>query len=96
MPSKPIINLYKLNIKHLLVVDSLAVFNLKGITVDYVVLTQSPKLNLTRLIDSLKPKVIIADGNNYRSYVNRWEATCLKQKLPFYHTGKTGAYIINY
>jgi len=96
MPSKPIINLYKLNNKHLLVVDSLAVFNLKGITVDYVVLTQSPKLNLTRLIDSLKPKVIIADGNNYRSYVNRWEATCLKQKLPFYHTGKTGAYIINY
>ena len=96
MPSKPIINLYKLNNKHLLVVDSLAVFNLKGITVDYVVLTQSPKLNLTRLIDSLKPKVIIADGNNYRSYVNRWEATCLKQKLPFYHTGQTGAYIINY
>ncbi|MFQ3238601.1 MAG: competence protein ComEC [Olleya marilimosa] len=96
MPSKPIINLYKLNNKHLLVVDSLAVFNLKGITVDYVVLTQSPKLNLTRLIDSLKPKIIIADGNNYRSYVNRWEATCLKQKLPFYHTGKTGAYIINY
>ncbi|WP_339875853.1 ComEC/Rec2 family competence protein [Olleya marilimosa] len=96
MPSKPIINLYKFNNKHLLVVDSLAVFNLKGITVDYVVLTQSPKLNLTRLIDSLKPKVIIADGNNYRSYVNRWEATCLKQKLPFYHTGQTGAYIINY
>lgn len=96
MPSKPIINLYKLNNKHLLVVDSLAVFNLKGITVDYVVLTQSPKLNLTRLIDSLKPKVIIADGNNYRSSVNRWEATCLKQKLPFYHTGQTGAYIINY
>jgi len=96
IPSKPITNLYKLNNKHLLVVDSLAVFNLKGITVDYVVLTQSPKLNLTRLIDSLKPKVIIADGNNYRSYVNRWEATCLKQKLPFYHTGKTGAYIINY
>lgn len=96
MPSKPIINLYKLNNKHLLVVDSLAVFNLKGITVDYVVLTQSPKLNLTRLIDSLKPKVIIADGNNYKSYVKRWEATCLKQKLPFYHTGKTGAYIINY
>ncbi|WP_028283356.1 ComEC/Rec2 family competence protein [Olleya marilimosa] len=96
IPSKPITNLYKLNNKHLLVVDSLAVFNLKGITVDYVVLTQSPKLNLTRLIDSLKPKVIIADGNNYRSYVNRWEATCLKQKLPFYHTWKTGAYIINY
>ncbi|MEL0644144.1 ComEC/Rec2 family competence protein [Olleya sp. Ti.3.14] len=94
--SKPVTNLYKLDNKHVLVVDSLSVFNVKGITIDYVVLTQSPKLNLERLIDSLKPKVIIADGNNYRSYVNRWEATCLKQKLPFYYTGKTGAYIINY
>jgi competence protein ComEC len=94
--SKPVTNIYKLDNKHVLVIDSLSVFNVKGITIDYVVLTQSPKLNLERLIDSLKPKVIIADGNNYRSYVNRWEATCLKQKLPFYHTGKTGAYIINY
>lgn len=94
IPSQPLQAIYKLKNKHLLIVDSLGVYNLKGLKVDFVLLTQSPKVNLDRLIDSLKPKVIIADGNNYKSYVKQWSNTCKKQKLPFYHTGKTGAYII--
>lgn len=94
IPSQPLQAIYKLKNKHLLIVDSLGVYNLKELKVDFVLLTQSPKVNLDRLIDSLKPKVIIADGNNYKSYVKQWSNTCKKQKLPFYHTGKTGAYII--
>jgi len=96
LKSDSITSLYKLKNEHFLVIDSLGVFNVKNIKIDYVLLTQSPKLNLTRLIDSLKPKAIIADGNNYKSYVKRWHETCKKQKLPFYQTGKTGAYIIDY
>ncbi|QCE40702.1 ComEC/Rec2 family competence protein [Psychroserpens sp. NJDZ02] len=92
--SKPVNVLYKLKDKHILIVDSLGVYNIKNITIDYVLLTQSPKLNLERLIDSLKPKAIIVDGNNYKSYISRWRQTCKKQKLPFYQTGKTGAFII--
>ncbi len=94
--SDSISSLYKLKNQHLLVVDSLGVFNVKNIKIDYVLLTQSPKLNLTRLIDSLKPKTIIADGNNYKSYIKRWSKTCKKQKLPLYQTGKTGAFILEY
>ncbi|MGB6269157.1 MAG: ComEC/Rec2 family competence protein, partial [Olleya sp.] len=52
-------SIYKLNNQHVLVVDSLGVYNVKGVKIDYVLLTQSPKLNLTRLIDSLQPKAII-------------------------------------
>ena len=89
-------SIYKLKNKHVLIVDSLGVFNVKNITIDYVLLTQSPKLNLERLIDSLHPKTIIADGNNYKSYIKRWSNTCKKHKLPFYQTGKTGAFIIEY
>jgi len=94
IPSQPLQAIYKLKNNYLLIVDSLGVYNLKGVKIDFVLLTQSPKVNLDRLIDSLKPKVIIADGNNYKSYVKQWSNTCKKQKLPFYHTGKTGAYII--
>ncbi|QXP61113.1 ComEC/Rec2 family competence protein [Olleya sp. HaHaR_3_96] len=92
--SKPVNALYKIKNKHILIVDSLGVYNVKNIKIDYVLLTQSPKLNLERLIDSLKPKAIIADGNNYKSYITRWHQTCKKQELPFYQTGKTGAFII--
>ncbi|RLJ67447.1 competence protein ComEC [Lacinutrix venerupis] len=78
-----------------LIIDSLGVYNLKKIKPHYVLITQSPKINLNRLIDSLKPKQIIADGSNYKSYIARWKATCLKQKIPFHYTGEKGAFILN-
>jgi competence protein ComEC len=59
-----------------------------------ILLTQSPKLNLERLIDSLHPIQIIADGNNYKSYVKRWKATCIHKKIPFHSTYEKGAYFI--
>ena len=88
-------NVYQFQNKTLLIVDSLGVYTVKRFQPDYVLLRNSPRLNLERLIDSIHPKYIIADGSNYKSYVKRWEATCIKRKLPFYYTGKTGAFIIN-
>ncbi|PKQ43879.1 ComEC/Rec2 family competence protein [Confluentibacter flavum] len=88
--------IYLLNSKTLLVIDSLGVYNIKSFEPDYVLLRQSPQLNLNRLIDSIKPKYIIADGSNYKSYLEHWEAICQKRKLPFHQTSKKGAFIINY
>tara|TARA_R100000306_G_scaffold15474_1_gene19924 strand:+ start:6619 stop:8655 length:2037 start_codon:yes stop_codon:yes gene_type:complete len=84
---------FSYNKQNILVLDSLAVYP-KSIKIDIVLLTQSPKINLERLIDSLKPNHIIADGNNYKTYVTRWRNTCEKKKLPFYHTGTKGAFIL--
>src|SRR5690554_3302735 len=80
--------------KSVLVVDSLSVYTVKNTFPEIVLLTQSPKLNLERLIDSLQPRLIIADGSNYPSYVSRWRATCEKRKLPFHHTTTEGALVI--
>ncbi|WP_396601935.1 ComEC/Rec2 family competence protein [Algibacter sp. R77976] len=88
--------IYQLNNKHVLVIDSLGVYNLKSVKPEYILLRQSPKINLNRLIDSLNPKQIIADGSNYKSYIKRWEAICTKRKLPFHQTSKKGAFILNY
>ncbi|OYX27574.1 MAG: competence protein [Flavobacteriales bacterium 32-35-8] len=90
---KPI---YMLNNKTLFVIDSLGIYNIKSFQPDYVLLIQSPKINLNRLIDSIKPKYIIADGSNYTSYLDHWEAICKKRKLPFHQTSKKGAFIIDY
>ncbi len=92
----PIQSVYKLNKKILFVIDSLGVYNVKSFSPDYVLLRQSPKINLNRLIDSIKPKFIIADGSNYKSYIENWEAICRKRKLPFHQTSKKGSFIINY
>ncbi len=81
--------------KTIVIIDSLSVYPTIKNGVDFVILRNSPRLHLERMIDSLNPKNIIADGSNYTSYVNRWRESCQKRKLPFYHTGKEGAFNID-
>jgi competence protein ComEC len=87
-------SIYKINNKLLLTIDSLSVFNVSSFKPDYLLLRNSPRINLVRMIDSLKPELIIADGSNYKSYLKRWKETCKKQKIPFYQTSKKGAFIL--
>lgn len=73
----------------ILILDSLGVYP-KNSTPDIVVLTQSPKINLERMFQTLKPEIVVADGSNYRTYISLWETTCLKNKIPFQATGEKG------
>ncbi|WP_400076702.1 ComEC/Rec2 family competence protein [Winogradskyella sp. R77965] len=87
-------SVYQFKKKTLLVIDSLGVY--KGISFqpNYVLLRNSPRLNLNRVIDSLKPEQIIADASNYKSYAKRWKVTCKHKKIPFHYTNEKGAFII--
>lgn len=85
--------MYQFNEALILVVDSLGVYNVP-FKPSIVLLRDSPKINLERLIDNLQPQQIIVDGSNYRSYVDRWKATCTIKKLPFHHTYEMGAFIL--
>ena len=87
-------NVYQFKNKKILIVDSLGVYQVNNFKPDILILQQSPKINLTRLIDSLKPQLIIADGSNYKSYIKYWGETCEQKNTPFYHTGQKGAYIL--
>ncbi|WP_282124614.1 ComEC/Rec2 family competence protein [Algibacter mikhailovii] len=89
-------SVYQFNNEKLLIIDSLGIYKVKSFRPDYVLLRQSPKINLNRLIDSLLPKHIIADGSNYKSYIQLWGEICKKRKIPFHPTHKKGAYIISY
>ena len=87
-------SIYLIHNKKLLVIDCLGVYNINTFKPNYVLLRNSPKINLNRLIDSIHPELIIADGSNYKSYVARWEIICKKQKLPFHNTSEKGAFTI--
>ena len=87
-------NFIKFSSKDILLIDSLGIYNISGTNKPIVVLQYSPKINLTRLIKTIKPSQIIADGSNYKNNVNRWEATCLKHQIPFHYTGQKGAFVI--
>ncbi len=87
-------SIYTFNNEKILVIDSLGIYNVSSFKPEYILLRNSPRVNLDRVLDSLNPKLIIADGSNYKSYLRRWKSTCEKQKTPFHQTSEKGAFIL--
>jgi len=79
--------------KKILIIDSSTVY-LENIKPDILIITNSPKLNIKRLFMKWKPQQVVVDGSNYKSYVRLWEATCKKEKIPFYNTNEKGFFRI--
>ncbi|PKP12912.1 MAG: competence protein [Bacteroidetes bacterium HGW-Bacteroidetes-3] len=94
-PSEKIKNLYFFSNETILIVDSLGIYKFNSLRPTIVILRQSPKINLERLIKNLNPKIVVADGTNYKSYLKDWEQTCLKNKTPFHNTLQKGAFVLN-
>jgi competence protein ComEC len=86
-------NIYMFKEYKILVVDEKAVYDL-SFKPDIILLSGSPKVNLNRLIVLTNPKLIIADNNNYKSYVNRWRLTCLEESQSFYSITENGAFVL--
>ncbi|MFV5687078.1 ComEC/Rec2 family competence protein [Flavobacterium sp. ZT3R25] len=82
------------NGKKILILDSLGIYP-KNINPDILLLTQSPKINLERLFQTVKPRIVVADASNYKTLQKYWKATCSKQKIPFHATGEKGFYTLN-
>lgn len=80
--------------KDILIIDSLGVYQLEKIINPIVILQDSPKINLERMLSILKPSLVIADGSNYKKDVLFWEKVSLKLNVPFHYTGQKGAFIL--
>lgn len=78
----------------IVLIDKSSVYN-TTLKSDIVILRNSPKINLERLLSAIKPKLIIADASNYKSYVSIWKTTCAKEKIPFHSTYEKGFYKLN-
>jgi competence protein ComEC len=91
---KKIPNVFRFKNDTILVIDSDGIYKLGQFKNSIVLLTQSPKINMERLIEKLQPKLIIADASNYKSVINYWRISCDKKGIPFYYTGENGAYVL--
>lgn len=91
MHAKRLGNLIYYNENKILILDSIGVYPIT-IRPDIVVITQSPKINFERFLQTVKPKMIVADASNFRTIQKLWKATCIKEKIPFHATGEKGFY----
>lgn len=82
------------NGKKIFIIDSSGTYENK-IQPDILILTQSPKLNLERILEDLHPKIIIADASNSYAIQKIWKTTCLKKNIPFHATNEKGFYKLN-
>jgi len=89
--NKKLQNLLYFNGNRILILDSLGIYPI-AFHPEIVVITQSPKINFERFLQTAKPKMVVADASNYRTIQKLWEATCLKEKIPFHSTGEKGFY----
>ena len=78
-----------------LVIDTAGNYNIPKFQPELIILRNSPKVNLDRIIGELQPGLIVADGSNYKSYVELWKKTANNKKIPFHYTGEKGAYILS-
>jgi competence protein ComEC len=81
------------NDKRILILDSLGTYP-KNISPTIILLTQSSKINLDRMLQELKPTIVVADASNYKTIQKYWEKSCEKQKIPFHATAEKGYYIL--
>ena len=87
-------NVLYFNGKKISIIDSSGIYE-TSIQPDILILTQSPKINLDRILEDLHPKIIIADASNSYSIQKTWKYTCLKKNIPFHATSEKGYYKLN-
>jgi competence protein ComEC len=61
---------------------------------EILVLKNSPKVNLERLLQKTKSRLVVADGSNYPTFKKRWRKTCRALDVSFHDTAKEGAFVL--
>ncbi|WP_164914133.1 ComEC/Rec2 family competence protein [Aquimarina sediminis] len=87
-------NVYKYKEQVIFIIDSSSIYNIPKLQPDIVLLSNSPKIHLERVIDSLQPTQIVADASNYKTFLDQWEISCKKYNIRFYRTDKMGAFFL--
>jgi competence protein ComEC len=85
---------FRIEDKRVMVLDHQSINTDFGFKPDVLILMNSPKVNLERLLKEVHPEIIVADGSNYFSYKLLWKITAEKHKINFYDTAKMGAFVM--
>lgn len=78
----------------ILILDSLGNYP-KDIKPDIILITQSPRINIDRMLHYLKPRMVVADASNFKTLQKHWKASCEKQNIPFHAVGEKGYFKLN-
>lgn len=78
----------------ILVINSATAYTIPNHPIDYIVISNAPKVNPERILLQLRPKKLIIDGNNYPSTVINWKKACYKYHIALHNTAEKGTFIL--
>jgi len=74
-------------------IDSLGIYAYKHLHPKIICLHYSPKINVDRLLHEYQPEILVADGSNFKTYIDRWQRSAKRYKVAFYDTNRKGAFV---
>lgn len=81
---------YHLNHKKILFLDQNFIPNLEE-TIDILVVSNTPKINIARLLKNLQPKKVVLASNIKHYVVKKWRAACQNQQMDCYEVSALGS-----
>lgn len=87
-------NAFKIGNESWLVVDSLGIFPYR--TFDKVVISQNAHVNLERLIEQVKPKMVVLHSSNRQYLADAYIKYLRAKKIPYYDMRTKGAFVLSY
>lgn len=84
--------------KVLLLTDttSLPPILMKRVKVDYLILTQTPRVSLQKTLDWLEVNKVIFDASNSYKQVNQWKSECELYGLSCHDVREKGAFVVSF
>ena len=81
--------------KTILCLDSLGIYPQTGNSIiNSVIVRQSPKINFERMLLKINPEIVIFDGSNYPSYIEKAKKKCDELNIKTHTTSQEGAYLM--
>ncbi len=87
-------NIFNYGNQQIFMIDSSGVYTSDS-RAEIFLLSGSPDLHFEKFLREVDPHQIIVDAQNYRSYVERWEATASEYGVPFHNTYESGYFSLS-
>jgi len=90
-------NSFQFHSKKFLLINKNSVLNraISKIPIDFLVISQNPKLSLLNLSKTFDIKQVIFDGSANAGKIKFWIRDCDSLRIPYYNVSEKGAFVIN-
>ncbi len=90
-------NFFQINSKRFLLIDkSISFISEKMINIDYIILSNNSKINISQLLTTFNCKYFIFDASNSLWKIEQWKKECEALHLQYYSVPDNGAFVLDF